>query len=70
MTMNRVFGIAALLTSLMLAACGGGAPTTDNPVGPTGANPTGTPYAGPVARDADVLKFQQEFWSKARGSDR
>ena len=70
MTMNRVFGIAALLTSLMLAACGGGAPTTDNPAAPIGGNPAGTPYAGPVARDADVLKFQQEFWSKARGSDR
>ncbi len=70
MTMNRIFGIAALLASLMLAACGGGAPTTDNPVAPTGGNPAGTPYAGPVARDGDVLKFQQEFWSKARGSDR
>jgi len=68
--MNRVFGIATLLASLVLAACGGGAPTTDNPAAPIGGDPGGTPYAGPVARDGDVLKFQQEFWSNARSSDR
>jgi hypothetical protein len=28
------------------------------------------PYTGPVARDADVLKFQQELWSNIRSSDR
>lgn len=27
-------------------------------------------YVGPVARDIDVLRFQQEFWSNARASDR
>ena len=70
MTMNRAFGIATLLASLFLAACGGGATTTENPAAPTGGNTGGTPYAGPVARDGDVLKFQQEFWSNARSSDR
>ena len=68
--MNRVFGIAALLMSLLLTACGGGAQTTANPAAP-GAGDTGnTPYAGPVARDSEVLKFQQEFWTKARTTDR
>jgi len=56
MTMNNASRIATLLASLVLVACGGGAQTN--------------PYTGPVARDADVLKFQQEFWSKARTPDR
>jgi len=28
------------------------------------------PYTGPVARDAEVLSFQQEFWANARTPDR
>ena len=69
--MSNTSRIAALLASLVLAACGGGAQTTANPAAP-GPNPnTGAnPYTGPVARDGDVLKFQQEFWSKARTPDR
>ena len=58
-----------VFASAVLAACGGGAATTDNPL--TQAPPPGNaPYTGPVARDADVLKFQQEFWSNAKTSDR
>ena len=69
--MNNASRIATLLASLVLVACGGGAQTELNPAAP-GNNPnTGSnPYTGPVARDADVLKFQQEFWSKARTPDR
>jgi len=69
--MNNASRIATLLASLLLVACGGGAQTELNPAAP-GNNPnTGSnPYTGPVARDADVLKFQQEFWSKARTADR
>ena len=64
-------GIVALLTSLVLAACGGGASTTEIAAAPgTNNNAGSTPYTGPVAADADVLKFQQEFWSKARTPDR
>ena len=61
----------AIAASVVLAACGGGAQTTANPQsqvpGDTGGN---NPYTGPVARDGDVLKFQQEFWSNARTTDR
>ena len=60
----------ALLTAIVLTACGGGAPTTDNPVvqGPgSGGN---VAYTGPAARDADVLKFQQEFWTNAKTAER
>ncbi len=71
MTMNNASRIATLLASLVLAACGGGAQTELNPAAPNGNNNTGSnPYTGPVARDAEVLKFQQEFWSKARTPDR
>jgi hypothetical protein len=59
----------SVFASIVLAACGGGAATTENPL--TQAPPPGNaPYTGPVARDADVLKFQQEFWSNAKTSDR
>ncbi len=67
----RVIKAAAVsvLASVVLAGCGGGAATTENPL--TQAPPPGNaPYTGPVARDGDVLKFQQEFWSNAKTSDR
>jgi hypothetical protein len=67
----RVLKVAAvwLLASIALAACSGGAETTENPV--TSITNVGTaPYSGPVAGDSDVLKFQQEFWSKAKSPDR
>lgn len=66
--MTKSMGLA-LLVSLALTACGGGAQTTDNPQTqiPDGG---GTAYTGPAPRDADVLKFQQEFWSKANTADR
>jgi hypothetical protein len=60
----------AVLASVMLAACGGGAQTTDNPPPNGGGNTNDNPYTGPVAADADVLKFQQEFWSNAKTTDR
>ncbi len=67
--MIRAIGIA-VLASFALAACGGGAETTELPAPPDSGNNGDQPYAGPVARDGDVLKFQQEFWSNARSSDR
>ncbi|MDH3276196.1 MAG: LamG domain-containing protein [Gammaproteobacteria bacterium] len=60
----------ALLSSIFLAACGGGAQTTDNPLSQGPGNNNDTVYTGPVARDADVLKFQQEFWTKTKTTDR
>jgi hypothetical protein len=73
---NRVLGnrslpaaAVALLSSAFLAACGGGAQTTANPLTQDPGN-NNTVYTGPVARDADVLKFQQEFWTNAKTNDR
>ena len=63
-------GLLAVIAGVVLAACGGGAETTDTPL-PNGIGKTNnTPYTGPVAQDADVLKFQQEFWSNAKTTDR
>ncbi len=67
--MTRSMGLA-LLVSLVVTACGGGAPTTNNPQSQDPGNGGGATYSGPVARDADVLKFQQEFWTKTRTTDR
>jgi hypothetical protein len=33
-------------------------------------NTNDNPYTGPVAESAEVLKFQQEFWSNAKTTDR
>ncbi len=63
--------LLVFVASVALSACGGGAETTDLPPPQGGGNSSGNnPYAGPVARDADVLKFQQEFWQNARTTDR
>jgi hypothetical protein len=69
-TLNKVSVLlTGLVASVVLAACGGGAATTENPL--TQAPPPGTaPYTGPAARDSDVLRYQQEFWSNAKTSDR
>jgi hypothetical protein len=82
--MNKAIGIAdwpvngrtlrnsavAALASIVLAACGGGAQTTENPLSQGPGNNNDAVYTGPVARDADVLKFQQEFWINAKTTDR
>ena len=68
--MRKALGIATLLASLFLTACGGGQQTTELAAPPPTGGTSDVPYTGPVARDTDVLKFQQEFWSKARTMDR
>jgi concanavalin A-like lectin/glucanase superfamily protein len=63
-------GVAPIFAALVLAACGGGAQTTDNPVSQAPGNGNNSAYTGPAARDAEVLKFQQEFWANAKTTDR
>ncbi len=62
--------VVAALASILLSACGGGAQTTANPLPPGGGGGTGTTYNGPAPRDNDVFKFQQEFWSNVKTTDR
>jgi len=56
----------AALASVVLAACGGGAATTDNPAPPVGGGGGGPVYTGPGARDGDVQRFQNTFWTDVR----
>jgi hypothetical protein len=49
----------AVLASMVLSACGGGAATTALPAAPGGGGNNKSANTGPVARDANVLKFQQ-----------
>jgi hypothetical protein len=62
--------LLAVVASVVLAACGGGAETTNTPLPNGTGNTNNNPYTGPVAQNADVLKFQQEFWSNAKTTDR
>ncbi len=63
-------GVAPIFAALLLAACGGGAQTTDNPVSQAPGSGNNAAYTGPAARDANVLKFQQEFWANAKTTNR
>jgi hypothetical protein len=60
----------AIFATAFIAACGGGASTTENQASLVPGNNNNSAYAGPAANDADVLKFQQEFWSKSKTTDR
>jgi hypothetical protein len=63
--------LIAVLASIVLNACGGGA-QTESLAAPGGGvtNNNDQPYTGNVARDADVLSFQQELWSNIKSTDR
>ncbi|MDH3274786.1 MAG: LamG domain-containing protein [Gammaproteobacteria bacterium] len=63
-------GLLAVIAGVMLAACGGGAQTADTPLPNGTGNTNNNPYTGPIAETEDVLKFQQEFWSNAKTTDR
>ncbi len=75
MTMNKATGFAiastakvraifvSSLMSIVLAACGGGAQTTDNPL-PNVTGPTTVIYTGTTPpRDSDVQAFLNNFWT-------
>ena len=61
--------LLAVAASIVITACGGGAKTTSLPPPPGGTN-NNAAYTGPAPRDADVAKFQQEFWANAKTTDR
>ena len=79
--MNKATGIAvaqarrvrvilvAGLTSAVLAACGGGVQTVDNPVPQNPGGPTQITYNGVNGpRDADVNAFKTSFWTPMQNS--
>ena len=59
--------IVAGLSAIVLAACGGGAQTTDNPI--TSITPTST-YSGPPPQTADVQAFKLSVWDNIQASNR
>jgi mono/diheme cytochrome c family protein len=59
----------AALTATALAACGGGAQTTDNPLPQNPGGPSIVTYNGVNGpRDADVNAFLQSFWTPMQNS--
>ena len=60
----RLPGLAALA---LLAGCGGGAPTTDNPI--TGTPPSSS-YSGPPPATEDVQSFKLNVWDNIQMSNR
>lgn len=57
----------ASLGALILAACGGGAPTTENPI--TNVTPPST-YNGPPPATADVQAFKLNVWDNLQSTNR
>ncbi|HEX3915344.1 MAG TPA: LamG domain-containing protein [Steroidobacteraceae bacterium] len=69
MNVTRITGLAALVASIALSACGGaGAPTTTNPA--PSQTVTADAYTGPPAATADVTAFQVNFWNNVRAQNR
>src|ERR1700689_3845857 len=69
MNVTRITGLAALVASIALSACGGaGAPTTANPA--PSQSVTADAYTGPPAATADVTAFQINFWNNVRTQNR
>src|SRR5580692_10629373 len=69
MNVTRITGLAALVASIALSACGGaGAPTTTNPA--PSQTVTADAYTGPPAATADVTAFQVNFWNNVRTQNR
>ncbi len=66
-TLRSLRGVSlAALAGIVLAACGGGAATVENPAPPTGGGNNTPIYTGPTARDSDVQRFQNTFWTDVR----
>ncbi|MGH8196205.1 MAG: LamG domain-containing protein [Woeseiaceae bacterium] len=64
--MARV-GLVSVLAVLGLAACGGGASTTDNPI--TGVTPPSS-YSGPPPATEDVQSFKLNVWDNIHAGNR
>jgi hypothetical protein len=58
---------AVAFVAIALSACGGGAPTTENPV--TSVTPP-TSYQGPAPATADVQSFKLSVWDNIQSSNR
>jgi hypothetical protein len=64
---SSVRTLATGLLMLLLAACGGGAPTTENPI-TSGSGPA--TYSGPAPATADVQAFKLNVWDNLKAGNR
>jgi hypothetical protein len=60
--------LATAFACAVLAACGGGAPTEQNPI--TAAPQTGPTYTGPAPASADVQSFKVNVWDNLNATNR
>lgn len=70
---TTLYAIALAGFTLLLGACsgGGGGGESANPAPPSSGGPsTNFVYAGPAARDGNVLRFQQNFYNNLVNDDR
>lgn len=63
----NAIALATLAALVLLAGCGGGAQTTENPI--TGAPPTSS-YSGPPPATEDVQAFKLNVWDNIQASNR
>jgi hypothetical protein len=67
LALTQLFGLLALGLLLLVAGCGGGADTVQNPAGPGGPPPA---YTGPPPATADVQAFKINVWDNLKASNR
>ncbi|MEO8315103.1 MAG: LamG domain-containing protein [Pseudomonadota bacterium] len=65
--MNTIRYLSVVAVIALLAACGGGAPTTANP---NTAPPVVATYAGPAPQSAAVQSFRISFWENVKANNR
>ncbi len=65
--MKRATQLFLAALAVVLTACSGGAPTTQNP---NSSDPTVAGYAGPAPASSDVQSFKINLWDNIKGANR
>ena len=65
--MKRLNQLILAALAVVLTACSGGAPTTQNP---NTTDPTVAGYGGPAPASADVQAFKINLWDNIKGANR
>ncbi|MEO6079378.1 MAG: LamG domain-containing protein [Steroidobacteraceae bacterium] len=65
--MKNIHYLPVLVAVVLLASCGGGAPTTSNP---NTVPPVVSTYSGPAPQSAAVQSFRISFWENVKANNR